>query len=120
MERPYAAELNDQNLSAIFEGCDDFIRRELWAGGQAVYAYAIDGLVASGDIGDFILKPLAEGLLSGTPEERYRQALAGRLYNAVGAFNKDALQWLTWCGAEFLQPFELEGEKFYPFEIKGE
>ena len=83
MERPYAAELNDQNLSAIFEGCDDFIRRELWAGGQAVYAYAIDGLVASGDIGDFILKPLAEGLLSGTPEERYRQALAGRLYNAV-------------------------------------
>ena len=44
----------------------------------------------------------------------------GRLYNAVGAFNKDALKWLTWCGAEFLQPFELEGEKFYPFEIKGE
>ena len=83
MERLYAAELNDQNLSAIFAGCDDFIRRELWDGGQAVYAYAIDGLVASGDIGDFILKPLAEGLLSGTPEERYRQALAGRLYNAV-------------------------------------
>lgn len=44
----------------------------------------------------------------------------GRLYNAVGAFNKDALKWLAWCGAEFLQPFELEGEKFYPFEIKGE
>lgn len=44
----------------------------------------------------------------------------GRLYNAVGAFNKDALKWLAWCGAEFLQPFELEGEKFYPFEIKGD
>ena len=29
MERQYAAELNDQNLSAIFAGCDDFIRREL-------------------------------------------------------------------------------------------
>lgn len=44
----------------------------------------------------------------------------GRLYNAVGAFNKDALKWLAWCGAEFLEPFELEGEKFYPFEIKGD
>lgn len=44
----------------------------------------------------------------------------GRLYNAVGAFNKDALKWLAWCGAEFLEPFELKGEKFYPFEIKGD
>lgn len=44
----------------------------------------------------------------------------GRLYNAVGAFNEDALKWLAWCGAEFLEPFELEGEKFYPFEIKGD
>lgn len=43
-----------------------------------------------------------------------------RLYNAVGAFNEDALKWLAWCGAEFLEPFELEGEKFYPFEIKGD
>ncbi len=43
-----------------------------------------------------------------------------RLYNAVGGFNEDALKWLAWCGAEFLEPFELEGEKFYPFEIKGD
>lgn len=43
-----------------------------------------------------------------------------RLYNAVGAFNEDALKWLAWCGAKFLEPFELEGEKFYPFEIKGD
>lgn len=44
----------------------------------------------------------------------------GRLYNVVGAFNEDALKWLAWCGAEFREPFEIHGEKFYPFEIKGD
>lgn len=83
MEPEFAAELNDANLSALFEGCDDFVRRELWIDGQAVYFYAIDGLVASAYAADFVLRPLADGMLSGPPEERWRQALSGRLYNAV-------------------------------------
>lgn len=83
MEQAYAAELNDKNLSAIFDGCDDFIRRELWVDGQSVYAYALDGMVAGGFMSDYILKPLAEGLVRGTPEERYRQALGGAIYNSV-------------------------------------
>ena len=77
----YKAELNDKNLSAIFKGCDDFKRRELAPGG--LFLYAIDGLVASSDIAQFILRPMAEGLLQGSMEEHYRQALDGKLYNAV-------------------------------------
>lgn len=83
MEPEFAAELNDANLSALFEGCEDFVRRELWIDGQTVFFYAIDGLVASAYAADFVLRPLADGMLSGPPEERWRQALSGRLYNAV-------------------------------------
>lgn len=83
MERQYAVEMNDVNFSAVFAGCDDFIRRELWVGGQTVYAYALDGMVASGFMSDYILKPLAQGQISGLPEQRYRQALNGGIYNAV-------------------------------------
>lgn len=79
IEALYQAELNDRNLSAIFSGCEDFKRREL----GNLYLYSIDGLVASSDIAQFILRPLAEGLLQGSPAECYQQALEGRLYNAV-------------------------------------
>ncbi|MBQ6799333.1 MAG: spore germination protein, partial [Oscillospiraceae bacterium] len=83
MERRYAAELNDRNLSAIFENCDDFIRRELRVDGQTVYAYALDGMVASGFLSDYILKPLAQGQVTGSPQEQFRRALSGAVYNAV-------------------------------------
>ena len=82
MERAYAAELNDQNLSAIFGECDDFIRRELWVEGQAVYVYALDGMVSSGFMSDYILKPLAQGAVTGDAKERCREARAGAVYNA--------------------------------------
>lgn len=81
LEALYQKELNDRNLSSVFHGCDDFTRRELEPG--VLYLYAIDGLVASSDIAEFILRPLAEGLLQGNWEAQYQQALSGRLYNAV-------------------------------------
>ena len=83
MEAQYMGPLDDAHISAIFADCDDFLRRELWQDGQTVYAYAIDGLVDSGDISEFLLKPLSQGMLSGSPEERLRQALAGRLWGAA-------------------------------------
>ena len=83
MEQVFLAPLDDAHLCAIFAGCDDFIRRELWSDGQTVYAYAIDGLVDSGDISGFLFRPLGEGKLTGTPEERYGQAMRGRLWGAV-------------------------------------
>lgn len=83
MEPQFIGPLDDSHISAIFSGCDDFIRRELWVDGQAVYAYALDGMVAGGFMSDYVLKPLAEGLLTGAPEERYRKALGGAIYNSV-------------------------------------
>lgn len=73
----------DKALTEVFEDCDDWSRRELTAGGSVLYVYALDGMVASSDISDFILRPLAEGLLQGSMEERYQQTLGGNLYNAI-------------------------------------
>ena len=38
---------------------------------------------------DYVLKPIAEGLLRGSPQERFRQALGGAVYNAVAVEVKD-------------------------------
>ncbi|MEA4966419.1 MAG: spore germination protein [Oscillospiraceae bacterium] len=75
----------DQELCEVFTDCDDWSRRKLTVGGATLYAYSLDGLVASSDISDFVLRPLAEGLLHGSMQERYAQALGGALYNAVAA-----------------------------------
>lgn len=42
----------------------------------------------------------------------------GVLYNAVGAFNKDALHWLGFCGASFHEEITLGGERFIPFTLE--
>jgi len=101
MERAYAAELNDKNISAIFGECDDFIRRELWVDGQTVYVYALDGMVASGFMSDYVLKPLAQGAVRGAPQERYRQALTGAIYNSVA----DAVPDLETAAAKLVNGF---------------
>nr|DAN80442.1 MAG TPA: internal virion protein A [Caudoviricetes sp.] len=44
----------------------------------------------------------------------------GVLYNAVGAFNKDAIQWLKYCGAVFHKETVIGSERFIPFTIEGE
>ena len=43
----YPGELTDQNICHIFRDAADFIRRELRCGEYTLYAYAIDGLIAS-------------------------------------------------------------------------
>ena len=63
--------------------CDDLICRSLDSGGVALTLFALDGLISSSDIGSFLLRPIAEGLLRGTARQQYAQARGGRLYNAV-------------------------------------
>ena len=42
----------------------------------------------------------------------------GVLYNAVGAFNKDAIRWLKYCGAVFHREITVGGERFIPFTFE--
>jgi len=61
-EPKYPAPLTHENLSAVFRGAADFTVRSIRAGrnGQTVWIYAIDGLVASGEMADFVVKPLLQ------------------------------------------------------------
>ena len=84
MERiTYPGEMNDHNVTAIFEGTADFIRRELSCGGHTIYAYAIDGLIGSSATSEYIFRPLTNQPLVNTTEELYRNALRGGVYNCV-------------------------------------
>lgn len=79
----YPGELNDQNISAIFAGAGDFVRREIQCGAWTLYAYSIDGLVSGGDISEYVLKPISENLTADTLTLLYDRALRGSVYNAV-------------------------------------
>ena len=83
LERPYTDEMTDQNISAVFDGADDFIRRELRCGKFTLYAYAIDGLISGGDASGFVFKPIAEQLQGDRMEDLYTNALTGTIYNSV-------------------------------------
>lgn len=78
----YTGKLTDENLSHIFRDAADFMRRPLRCGEHILYAYAIDGLIASGSASEYILKPIGN-LTAPTMEALYRKALEGGIYNAV-------------------------------------
>lgn len=75
--------MTDAEITAIFECAGDFIRRELVCCGKKLYAYAIDGLVSSGDASENIFRPIALNLKGDTMAELYRGALYGTIYNTV-------------------------------------
>ena len=75
--------MTDCEIREIFEGADDFIRRELRCSGFTIYAYAIDGLVASADASENIFRPIALSLRADTMEQLYQKALHGDVYNTV-------------------------------------
>lgn len=85
----YTGELTDQNISYIFRDASDFMRRQLTCGRHTVYAYAIDGLIASAYASDYIFKPITENLRGETVEELYTKALRGVIYNNVAKPAKD-------------------------------
>ena len=85
----YPGEMTDANVSGIFDGAADFIRRELICGSHTVYAYAIDGLIASATASDFIFKPIVELLRADTMLQLYQRAQLGIVYNNVAVPCKD-------------------------------
>ncbi len=79
----YPGELTDENISGIFQNAADFIRRELRCEAHTLYAYAIDGLIASAYASDYIFKPITQHLRGSSMKELYQHALDGMIYNNV-------------------------------------
>ena len=92
----YPGVLTDENIRSIFKGANDFMARELHCGAHTLYAYAIDGLIASAYASDYVFKPIAQHLDAPTVEELYHHALTGMIYNNVAVpcdtLDKVALQ----------------------------
>jgi len=82
--------MTDKQISGIFDGAGDFIRRELHCGTFTLYAYAIDGLVSSADASENIFRPITTHLHGETMDELYQKALYGSVYNTVASSCKDA------------------------------
>lgn len=91
-ENAYIGEMTDGNIGHIFRDAADFIRRELRCGAFTVYAYAIDGLIASAYASDYIFKPITQHLTGETMEELYRHSISGMIYNNVAVPCKDLNQ----------------------------
>lgn len=75
--------ITDKAVRELFRGAGDFIARELNCRGITLYAYSIDGLTSGGDASEYIFRPIAALLDGNTPEELYRAALSGKIYNSV-------------------------------------
>lgn len=79
----YTGKLSDENISHIFRDAADFMRRELRCGEHTLYAYAIDGLIASAYASDYVFKPITQHLEAPSMAELYQRALEGMIYNNV-------------------------------------
>lgn len=79
----YSGKLTDKNLSNIFRDAADFIRRELKCSDMTVYAYAIDGLIASSAASEYIFQPISRQLRGETMQTLYDHAMDGTIYNNV-------------------------------------
>lgn len=75
-------DLSDENIRRRFAGAEDFAARELRCGGQRIFAYMIDGLVAGNTVSEMIFKPLSL-LEEGEMGALFRRALDGSVYNNV-------------------------------------
>ena len=82
-EAIYSGALTDENICHIFRSAADFNRRQLRCGAHTLYAYAIDGLIASGSASDYIFKPITQTLHADDMQTLYRSALEGSIYNNV-------------------------------------
>ncbi len=85
----YPGLLTDENICAIFRDAADFMRRPLRCEEQTVYAYAIDGLIASAYASDYIFKPITQHLRGSDMQQLYDRALSGMIYNNVAVPSSD-------------------------------
>ena len=74
--------MTHESICAIFGSTGDFISRKLKCGGHTIYAYMIDGLIASVTASDMVFKPLSM-LPACSMEALYDAALDGTVYNNV-------------------------------------
>lgn len=74
--------MTHEAICAMFEGASDFETRTLRSGENTLYAYFVDGLVASSFIADYIFKPACADLPMDVGQA-YDVALRGGIYNAV-------------------------------------
>ena len=81
--------MTDEEISKIFSGAGDFIRKELRCGEFTLYAYAIDGLVSSSDAAENIFEPIFRNLRGDSMESLYDAGLRGAVYNTVVSPCKD-------------------------------
>lgn len=75
--------MTDEEIQSRFRGTGDFIVRKLDCCGFTLYAYAIDGLVSSADLSEYVMKPIALTLRGQSMEQLYQCALRGEIYNSV-------------------------------------
>ena len=81
--------MTDKQIRDVFVECDDFVTRQLSCRTMTLYAYAIDGLVASAFASQYILRPITDHLMGQTMDELYHNALSGQIYNCVAKPCKD-------------------------------
>ena len=74
--------LTDDNIRARFGETGDFLARELNCGGQRIYAYMIDGLIAGATASETVFRPLSR-MEQDSMEALYRKAGCGFVYNNV-------------------------------------
>lgn len=74
--------MTHESICALFGDTGDFVSRQLRCGGHTVYAYMIDGLIASVTASDMVFKPLSR-LPEGDMSALYSAALDGTIYNNV-------------------------------------
>ena len=77
----YPVPVTHENIEAIFAGAGDFTVRRIQVQDQTLWVYAIDGLVSSSDISDFVIKPLLGA--KGPLDAKGAEALV--VYNAVAS-----------------------------------
>jgi hypothetical protein len=84
--------ITDKGICHQFRDAADFIRRELCCDGLVLYAYAIDGLIASSSASENIFKPISQQLTGESMHALYQSALNGAIYNNVAVPCQDLTQ----------------------------
>ena len=88
----YYGNMTDDNVCTVFRDAADFTRRVLKCDGHVLYAYAIDGLIASSAASDYIFKPITQQLHGKDIKTLYVNAMDGLIYNNVAVECKDLNQ----------------------------
>lgn len=77
--------ISAENIEKVFDGCEDFLSRRVFAGGKnlSVFACWLDGTVNTVAVADLVLRPLTEDARfakSGTLDDVFALASSGGVY----------------------------------------